>query len=153
MEEKDKITPKEDIWKEQFYRTCQEIIHQIMSNDNSIYFFRPVDPELDGAPNYYDIVIQPMSIYRVQEKLDNHEYKLPNEFINDVRQIWINAKQYNHPTHPIYKAADMLASKFEVLASSLPQYISEESKNSALQRYVELRLLRYKVNKTLLEKK
>lgn len=147
MGETERAPDKNTLWRSQFYRQCQEIVHQIMSNDSSVYFFRPVDPDLDGAPNYYDIIPHPMSIYRVQEKLDSREYSSPGEFIADMRQIWVNAKQYNYPTHPIYKAADALAAKFELLAASLPQPVGPGSRDNAMQRYVELRLLRYRALK------
>ena len=139
---------RETVYREQFYRTCQDIVQQIMSSENAFYFFKPVDPELDGAPNYYDNILNPMSIFVVQDKLDKKQYDSPDEFIQDMRQIWVNAKQYNHQSHTIYKAADALAQKFEILASSLPRAIPPGSRNSALQRLVELRFLRYRMNKT-----
>ncbi|KAH0794867.1 Bromodomain containing protein [Histomonas meleagridis] len=148
METEEPAITRESIYREQFYRTCQDIVQQIMNSDNSFYFFKPVDPELDGAPNYYEIILTPMSIFVVQDKLDKKLYNTPEEFIQDMRQIWINAKQYNHQTHTIYKAADLLAQKFEILASSLPRSIPPGSQSSALQRLVELRFLRYRLNKT-----
>ena len=132
---------------EPFYRTCKDIIQNLMSTENSYFFFKPVDPEADGAPDYFSIVMKPMCFYKVQEKLDNNEYKTPNEFIEDVRLIWQNAKLYNHPSHLIYKTANILAHKFEILIGSLPQIVSEADKCSALQRLVELRFARYRINK------
>lgn len=106
-----------------------------------------MDPEADGAPDYFNIVMKPMCFYKVQEKLDNHEYKTPDDFIDDVRLIWQNAKLYNHQTHLIYKTADTLAKKFEILIGSLPHVLTESEKCSALQRLVELRFARYRMNK------
>jgi hypothetical protein len=118
-----------------------------MGKENAFYFFKPVDPDADGAPDYFDYILNPMSIFTVQEKLDRGEYNTPAEFIRDMRLIWSNAKIYNHQTHPIYITADVLAERFEILAAALPHELSSAEKSSALQRLVELRFARYKAAK------
>ncbi|KAK8834554.1 hypothetical protein M9Y10_027555 [Tritrichomonas musculus] len=133
------------VCKEQFYHICQDIVQQIVGTDGSSYFFRPVDPEKDGAPDYYLIIMTPMSLFDVQDKLDKKLYNTPEEFIKDMDQIFINAKIYNMNTHPIYKAAEVLANKFSILSARLPRKIQDL--NSGLQCEVELRLLRYRLNK------
>lgn len=132
---------------EPFYHACREIIQQLMSQDNAFFFFKPVDPEADGAPDYNTYIPQPMSFFKVQEKLDRQEYKTPDEFIKDVNLIWQNAKNYNMPVTLIYKAADNLSNKFNTLAGSLPHVVPEEDQNNALQRLVELRFARYRMGK------
>ena len=136
-----------NIKQEPFYHACREIIQQLMSQDNSYFFFKPVDPEADGAPDYNSVIPESMSFYRVQEKLDHQEYKTPDQFIYDVNLIWSNAKNYNLPVTLIYKTADILSNKFNTLAGSLPHVIPEEDKNNALQRLVELRFARYRLGK------
>ncbi|OHT02280.1 Bromodomain containing protein [Tritrichomonas foetus] len=130
-----------------FKQQCQNIIQEIMKIENSFFFFKPVDPEQDRAPDYYQVIIQPMSIFNVQMKLDNNEYHTPNEFIQDMRLIWYNAQHYNAPTHPVFKAAENLAAKFELLASTLPRAIEETDLNCNFQREIELRFARYRMNK------
>lgn len=136
-----------DLHHEQFYHICQDIVQQIVGTEGSSFFFKPVDPEIDGAPDYYQVIVKPMCIYTVQDKLDKKEYNTPEEFIDDMNQIFKNAKLYNYNNHPIYKAADMLANKFAILSARLPRQIQGGSLNSGLQRLVELRLLRYRLNK------
>lgn len=132
---------------EQFYHICQDIVQQIVGTEGSTYFFKPVDPKNDGAPEYYQVIVEPMCIFTVQDKLDKKLYNTPEEFINDMNQIFENAKIFNYPTHQIHKAADKLARKFFVLSERLPRSVPEGDLNSALQRHVELRLLRYRLNK------
>ena len=136
-----------EIYKEQFYHICQDIVQQIVGTEGAATFFKPVDPEADGAPDYYLVVVKPMCIFTVQDKLDKKLYETPEEFIDDMNQIFINAKHYNHSSHPIYKSADELATKFSILASRLPRKISGGGLNDGLQRQVELRLLRYRLHK------
>jgi hypothetical protein len=139
--------PHEELQQEQYLHTYQEIVQQIMGHENAYFFFKPVDPIADGAPDYCQIIVTPMSILTVQGKLDRREYTSPDEFIADMRQIWANAKIYNHQSHTIYKTAHALAEKFEILAASLPHEISQIGRCSALQRAVELRLGRYRMAK------
>lgn len=137
----------EQVRNEQFYKAAQEIVQTIMGMESAFYFWKPVDPDTDGAPEYYNIIPCPMSFLQVQDKLDRKVYKSPEEFITDVRNIWQNAKIYNHPSHAIYKAAHTCAIKFEILASTLPHKLNESEKSSGLQRLVELRFQRYRMNK------
>lgn len=140
----DVFTP---IQKQFFYNQCQNIINQIMKFDNAYFFYKPVDPEKDVAPGYYEFIAQPMSIFDVQQRIDNDQYHTPDEFINDMRLIWLNAKLYNAPSHLVYKAAEDLSFKFEMMAATLPHVVDEASLNSGFQREVELRFSRYKLMK------
>jgi hypothetical protein len=116
-----------------------------MAQENAYFFFKPVDPVADGAPDYLQQILRPMSILIIQEKIDRQEYKSPNEFIEDMRQIWANAKIYNVQTHTIYRTAQALAEKFEIYAASLPHDIPEPG--SGMQRLVEIRFARYRAAK------
>jgi hypothetical protein len=40
-----------------------------MRQENAFYFFRPVQPQEDGAPNYFNVIVRPMCILQVQEKM------------------------------------------------------------------------------------
>lgn len=133
--------------KECFHKIAQDIVLQIMQQPDAFFFFKPVDPDVDCAPGYFAIVTRPMSLFLVQQKLDNMEYNDPQEFIDDMHLIWQNAKSYNLPTTSIYKTADTLSRKFDILASSLPHYLSECEKESGIQKLIELRFLRYRMNK------
>ena len=129
---------------DRYYQTYQEIVKRIMEHENAYVFFRPVDPQNDGAPDYPNYVMKPMCIFWVQEKLDKREYNSPAEFMDDMRQIWTNAKIYNHQTHTIFRTADTLAERFEMLAAGLPHEIREGQRDCALQIATELIFARYR---------
>lgn len=132
---------------EKFYHQCQYIIKTLMSDPSSFYFFKPVEPELDGAPNYFNYITSPMCFYVIQEKLISHKYQFPEEFIADVQLIWHNAKCYNRENNHVYQAAENLRKKFEQLSLTLPRTVMPEEKTSALQLYTEMRFKRYRQNK------
>jgi hypothetical protein len=126
---------------------CQAIITELMGFENSFYFFRPVQPEEDGAPDYFRFVLRPMCILDIQENLEKDLYDSFDGFIADMRQIWENAEVFNKSNHVIYRAAMKLSQRFELLVSSLPHSLTEDTRTSALQRFVELRFKNYRIHK------
>lgn len=130
-----------------FYEQCESIIREIMSDPQSFFFFKPVEPEIDGAPQYFQFITHPMCFYVIQEKLNARAYSRPEEFIADVNLIWTDAKYYNGEKNQVYQTAERLSKKFEILSLTLPKTISPDEKVSALQRYTEMRLKRYRQNK------
>ena len=129
-----------------FYHPAREIIQQLMATENSYFFFKP-DPADEASPEYLQTITRPMCFFTIQEKLDALEYKNPEEFVQDVRHIWQNAKLSQSSSHPLCKAADQLSRKFEMLLTSLPKTVSPSAKQSDLQRLLELRFGRYRMNK------
>ena len=129
-----------------FYHQAREIIQQLMGSEHSYFFFKP-DPADEASPEYLRNITRPMCFFTIQEKLDGKKYKYPEEFIQDVRLIWQNAKLSQQSSHPMFKAAEQLSRKFETLLTSLPRTVSASAKQSDLQRLVELRFGRYKMNK------
>ena len=129
--------------------TLKNITQKLLSEDNIYYFFKPINPNNDDVPDYYQKITNPMYFYKIQEKIDNNEYKNLEDYISDVRLIWFNAKIYHQPNNPIYRAADRLSKRFEFLISSLPKRLNSSEKKTSLQRYIELRFSIYQNNKEI----
>ena len=62
----------------------------------------PVDPVVLNIPDYFTIIANPMDIFTVQKKLNEHEYGTFDEFNRDVKLIWSNAITYNPKHSAIY---------------------------------------------------
>jgi hypothetical protein len=129
-------------------KVCQNILQQIMGLENAYFFFRPVNPVADGAPDYFRVIVRPMSFLVVQENLDNEKYTTFDMFAEHMRLIWQNAMVYNHPSHPISKTAGKMWNKFELLAAALPKEIEGGARTSGLQRLVENRFARYRAERS-----
>lgn len=56
----------------------QPILRQLMAMDKKEFFKHPVPLEL--APDYYDVIKEPMSFSDVQDKLALHRYSTIDEF-------------------------------------------------------------------------
>jgi hypothetical protein len=79
------------------FNHCDSILQALKNSRDSAPFWRPVDPVADGAPDYYTVVKKPMDLGTVQTKLHGRGYKSSDEFVQDVRQVWINCKTFNGP--------------------------------------------------------
>lgn len=50
---------------------CLNILSQLKKHKNAYPFLKPVDPKLDGAYNYLDIIKEPMDLSTVEANLKN----------------------------------------------------------------------------------
>ena len=74
---------------------CLEIIEKLISWPICSPFIELVDPDRDGAPDYFDIIKQPMALNEVKKKLNGNDYATLKDWETDVNLIWENAKTYN----------------------------------------------------------
>ncbi len=49
-----------------------------------------------------------MDLQKVENKVKNYEYNNDDEFYDDIRLIWNNAKIFNSPSTEIYNIAEKL---------------------------------------------
>lgn len=54
-----------------------------------------------------------MDLGTIKDRLDKAYYKDQNEFVQDVKQVWLNACTYNHPGSEIYRWAQELSTFFD----------------------------------------
>ena len=83
------------------------------SDLDSSYFDRPVDPVNDYAPDYYEIIQNPICIKEISNKIHRGIYGGDfRMFCSDVNLIFHNAMIYNDEESDVYKAAERLEKKF-----------------------------------------
>lgn len=73
---------------------CRMCIQKLMSNKHCEPFTRPVDPVRDEAPDYFDVIKEPMDLSSVSNKLQSGQYKDRFQFKDDIHLIFQNAKTY-----------------------------------------------------------
>ncbi|CAH1164402.1 unnamed protein product [Phyllotreta striolata] len=104
-------------------KACNEILMELFSKKHSNYawpFYQPVDAELLGLHDYHDIIKRPMDFGTVKEKMDNREYRTPQDFAADVRLIFSNCYKYNPSDHDVVAMARKLQDVFEVKFAKIP---------------------------------
>ncbi|XP_073721148.1 histone lysine acetyltransferase CREBBP-like isoform X2 [Misgurnus anguillicaudatus] len=79
----------------------------------SLPFRQPVDPNLLGIPDYFDIVKNPIDLSTIKRKLDTGQYQEPWQYVDDIWLMFNNAWLYNRKTSRVYKYCSKLAEVFE----------------------------------------
>lgn len=74
---------------------CDRIIDKLIDSPLCTPFIHLVDPIADGAPDYNEIVKQPMALEVIKRKIQSKDYKTMDDFKQDVNLIWSNAVAYN----------------------------------------------------------
>ena len=92
---------------EEDYKIIKEIIDHIKQVPISIHFQYPVNTEEN--PDYLRVInYHPMDLSTIEKKLNNKEYSLVQDIINDIKLIWYNCRIYNYENSNIYNYSDEL---------------------------------------------
>ncbi|KAF5888881.1 histone acetyltransferase [Clarias magur] len=108
-ESKKKIFKPEEM-REVLMPTLEALYKQ---DPESLPFRQPVDPQLLGIPDYFDIVKNPMDLSTIKRKLDTGQYQEPWQYVDDIWLMFNNAWLYNRKTSRVYKYCSKLAEVFE----------------------------------------
>ena len=60
------------------------------------------------APYYNQVIKRPMDLGTVKEKIENRVYLDKTSCLQDIEQVWINARTFNPSTHFVYHSAELL---------------------------------------------
>ena len=77
---------------------CTKILNDLIRMPISQPFRLPVNPSLDNAPDYFEKIKKPMDLSKVKQNLNAGLYKTPQEFVDDLKLILNNAREYNGPS-------------------------------------------------------
>ncbi|XP_030387644.1 bromodomain testis-specific protein [Scaptodrosophila lebanonensis] len=101
---------------------CRGIIKKLFSSrykNIAWIFYEPIEPQLLGLTDYFEIVKEPMDLSTVKHRLSSGYYLTATDFAKDVRLIFFNTYLYTNPTHVCYGMAVELQHIFEGLFSKL----------------------------------
>ena len=73
---------------------CTEIMSRIVSWPIALPFMRPVDPDADGAPDYYERVTHPMDLEKIGGRVEGDKYKSPKDFIADIQLMYMSRPRF-----------------------------------------------------------
>ncbi|XP_038049501.1 LOW QUALITY PROTEIN: uncharacterized protein LOC119723070 [Patiria miniata] len=96
---------------ESIHAPLQQVYDAVSKHEDSWPFLDPVDEAY--APAYYQIVIKPMCLGFIQEKLKKGDYKTKDEFERDMNQLFTNCLEYNGPGNEYTLMAENLKSCLE----------------------------------------
>uniref|UniRef100_A0AAV1T8Z2 Bromo domain-containing protein n=1 Tax=Peronospora matthiolae TaxID=2874970 RepID=A0AAV1T8Z2_9STRA len=101
---------------------CLALVNRLLKEEVSEMFSRPVDPELDGCPNYLSVIDQPMDLGTIRSRAKAKLYRKWGLFKKDVELVWQNCRTFNAPNTMVVQFAALL----EKLSRSM--YVAAERK-------------------------
>ncbi|RKP38312.1 PHD-zinc-finger like domain-containing protein, partial [Dimargaris cristalligena] len=84
-------------------RVLWPVLEALQAADKRDYFAEPVPVQL--APDYYDVITNPMDLGTIQRRLASYAYDSLDAFERDAQLVFTNATVYNRPTTPYYRTA------------------------------------------------
>lgn len=93
-------------------KRARAVIQALKKLPEAIFFLRPVDPILDGAPTYLEEIAHPMDLGTMEKKVNAGSYGRMSEFASDALLIFANARQFNPPATVPYIYADAVEAAF-----------------------------------------
>lgn len=108
------------IGQEELYEACERVVLELRGyTEHSTAFLNKVSKR--EAPNYYQVIKNPMDLNTVMKKLKSFQYKTKQEFVDDLMLIWRNCLTYNSdPSHFIRTHAIAMQKKTLSLAPLIP---------------------------------
>lgn len=82
------------------------VLYQLQRNPNCWPFLEPVTKEI--APDYFDVISQPMDISVIRRKSVRKEYVSRQQFVDDFNLIVDNCTKYNGATSGEYQTGPIV---------------------------------------------
>lgn len=125
------------IGQEELYEACEKVLNQLRSYGSYCQPFMNKVSKRE-APNYYDIIKQPMDLNTVLRKFRNIRYQSKQEFVDDLNLIWKNCLTYNTDTKLLIRRdCSMMQKKAASLISTIPDITIRDRKDVEYDLYEE----------------
>lgn len=83
-------------------KNLMNLLERLKSCEYACPFLQPVDPVGDGAPDYREVIKEPMDLSTIEKKLGEGKYTNEEQFHGDARRIISNSYAYNSKEFEIY---------------------------------------------------
>lgn len=102
------------------FNELRRVLNKIQNHKQAWPFLKPVNK--DEVPDYYNVIVSPMDLATMEERLEQDFYDAPKDFIRDLRLIFSNCRQYNSPTTVYAKCAIKLEKYMWTLVREIPEW-------------------------------
>ncbi|CAO1620751.1 unnamed protein product [Sympodiomycopsis kandeliae] len=90
---------------------------------NSVTDFFEVLPDREQLPEYYNIILQPISLKEISDCVRDRKFRSPYAFFTAIRSMIGNAKYYNEENSAVWNDADVIQRHVEL--KLIPMILSE----------------------------
>ena len=114
---------EEKVGQEELYEAAEKVLSELKAmTEHSQPFLTRVNKR--DAPDYYNIIKQPMDLGSMTKKLRSLSYKSKRDFVDDLSIIWANCLKYNaDPNHYLRKHALSMRRETDKLVPLIPDIV------------------------------
>ncbi|CEJ91905.1 Putative Transcriptional activator spt7 [[Torrubiella] hemipterigena] len=118
-----KWASEENVNQEDLYEALDKVLTELKAHtEYSMPFLSRVNKR--DAPDYYNLIKNPMDLGSMTKKLKSLTYKSKVEFVADLNLIWDNCLKYNQEmTHPLRRMANGMRKEAEKLIPLIPDLV------------------------------
>lgn len=99
---------------------CGAIMRNLKKHRDAAPFLHPVDYVKLNVPDYPKVIKYPMDLTTVDQKLNSGEYDNVEDFINDIRLVFMNCYKFNGPEAMISMLCQNVENAFEKSLRQMP---------------------------------
>jgi hypothetical protein len=100
---------------------CKEFTDKLIKHPLALPYVRPVNPQLDNAPDYLERIQRPMDLGTIKTNLENNHYPNSRAWSADIQLVWQNAKLYNAKKTLLHESAERLSQKCQKMLKMIPK--------------------------------
>lgn len=100
---------------------CKKVTEKLVKHPLSFAFRRPVNPQLDGAPDYFQKIAHPMDLGTIKQNLEDNAYPNSKAWAADIYLVWSNCMKYNNKKTLLHHVAERLNQKCIKLLKTIPK--------------------------------
>ncbi|XP_052801093.1 uncharacterized protein LOC128231883 [Mya arenaria] len=117
-----------DLKVEEDYQALMKVVNAMKYHKDCWPFLYPVTD--DDAPGYSDVIKRPMDMSRIEQKVEQREYRQTAHFLSDFKLMFNNCKRFNGPDSEFSECARSM----ELM---LKKYIKRFLKDEPTDKYYE----------------
>ncbi|CEP08952.1 hypothetical protein [Parasitella parasitica] len=99
---------------------CGAIMRNLKKHRDAVPFLHPVDYIKLNVPDYPKVIKYPMDLTTVDQKLNSGEYSNVEDFISDIRLVFMNCYKFNGPEAMISMLCQNVENAFEKSLRQMP---------------------------------
>ncbi|KAJ3554689.1 hypothetical protein NPX13_g10548 [Xylaria arbuscula] len=118
-----KWASEENVNQEELYEALEKVLTELKAHtEYSTPFLQRVNKR--DAPDYYNVIKQPMDLGSMTKKLKSLSYKSKTDFVTDLNLIWDNCLRFNQDmNHPFRRMANGMRREAEKLIPLIPDLV------------------------------
>ncbi|EDN05621.1 histone acetyltransferase GCN5 [Histoplasma capsulatum] len=102
------------------FNELRRFLNQIQNHKQAWPFLNPVNR--DEVPDYYNVIVSPMDLSTMEERLECDSYPSPKDLVADLKLIFSNCRQYNDASTVYAKCAVKLEKYMWSLIKKIPEW-------------------------------